>query len=193
MSGDTLASLVYLILLITAIGGYFLLSGRQSIGRSLQQLAIWAMIFVGFIAGYGLWRDVSHTLVPRQTVFNEGARVEVPVSKDGHYYLTLRINDRPVEFVVDTGASDIVLNARDATRIGFRADDLSFNGVASTANGTVRTARVYLNTVALGGVEDTRVQAVVNGGELDKSLLGMRYLNRWGSVQFDSTVMVLTR
>ena len=195
LSAEAIASLVYLTILIVAVIGYvfFSTSGKQPAGRTVQQALVWVTVFVGVIAGYGLWQDVSRALLPRQSVFDQGASVAIPRARDGHYYLTLQINGAPVSFVVDTGASDIVLSARDAARAGLRAQDLVFNGRASTANGVVQTARVVLDSVTLGDVTERGVPAIVNGGALDTSLLGMSYLERWRSVAIVGDRMVLAR
>ncbi|MBM7067491.1 TIGR02281 family clan AA aspartic protease [Actibacterium sp. 188UL27-1] len=193
MSGDNFASLIYLVLLGTVIASYFFMSGRQNLSKTAQQAAIWGLIFVGVIVGYGLWNDLSNTVNPRQASFDNGERIEVPLGNDGHYHLTLNINGQPIDFVVDTGATDLVLSKQDARRAGLNPDTLRYDGVAGTANGRVETARVRLEEVELGGITETGVSAVVNGGELDISLLGMTYLSRWARVEFGGNRMVLTR
>jgi clan AA aspartic protease (TIGR02281 family) len=67
------------------------------------------------------------------------------------------VNDAPIRFVVDTGATDLVLSPADAARAGIDPDGLIFSGQAFTANGMVETAPVLLDTVALEGTADTRV------------------------------------
>ena len=54
MSGDSLASLGYLALLLVALGGAYLASHRQSVGKSLQMALVWGMIFLVCMAVYGL-------------------------------------------------------------------------------------------------------------------------------------------
>ncbi len=193
MTGDDTARLIYLILLCAVIGGYVFVANRQALGRTVRHLALWGMIFVGVIVAYGLWNDVRDTVVPRQSVFAEEGRIEVPLASDGHYHMLLQVNGQPVQFVVDTGASDIVLSKQDAQRVGIGLDGLPFVGIANTANGQVRTARVRLDSVDLGGIVDRNVSAVVNGGEMQGSLLGMAYLNRFAEVSFGGGKMVLTR
>lgn len=193
MTGDQTASLIYLALLGTVIGSYVLVASRKNIGRSLRHGALWVLIFLGVIVAYGLWEDVRGTVIPRQSVFEEGARIEVPMGSDGHYHMVLRVNDVPVEFVVDTGATEIALTRQDAARAGIDPSELAFLGSASTANGTVQTARVRLETLELGGVVERNVPAVVSGGEMDGSLLGMSYLNRFAEVSFGGGRMVLKR
>ncbi len=193
MTGDDIGNVIYLVLLGAVVGSYFLVSGRKQMGKTAQQAAIWGLIFVGVIAGYGLWSDIQRAAAPRQTVYADERRVEVPRADDGHYYLTLTINDTPINFVVDTGASDMVLTQRDSQRVGIDAADLKFLGQASTANGIVTTARVRLNTVELGPFYDANFRASVNGGDMDTSLLGMAYLQNFERIEFSRGMLILSR
>jgi aspartyl protease family protein len=178
MVGDDIARLVYLVLLLSVIGGYFLMSNKKQLGKTAQQAAIWALIFLGAIAVAGLWGDVRRAAQPQAALIT-GDGIEVPVADDGHFYLNAEVNGSNVLFVVDTGASDIVLSERDARRVGFDPDTLNYFGTAMTANGQVATAPVRLETLKLGERIDEQVPAVVNSGELDTSLLGMSYLSRY--------------
>ena len=193
MTAEQTASLIYLSLLGAVIAGYFFLSHRQSVGRSLRQAGLWALIFIGVIAAYGLWSDLQGSVLPRQSVFVEEGRIEIPRSPNGHYHMTLEVNGTPVRFVVDTGATDIVLSAEDARRVGIDPESLAFIGAARTANGTVSTARVWLDEVRLGGFADRSVPALVNGGEMEGSLLGMTYLDRFAEVRIGDGRMTLVR
>ncbi|MBS8227438.1 retropepsin-like aspartic protease family protein [Vannielia litorea] len=193
MDGDTLGRLTYLILLGVFVGSYFFVSGRTNWGQTARHAALWVFIFLGAIVAYGLWNDVKREVSPRQSVFAEDGRVEVPVSPDGHYYLTLDINGSPTRFVVDTGASDMVLSRADARAAGIDPESLAYLGRANTANGEVRTALVRLDEVSLGDISDRNVSALVNDGEMNGSLLGMRYLERFASVSFSRGEMILRR
>ncbi len=193
MDGDTLGRLTYLLLLGVFVGSYFFVSGRANWGQTARHAALWAFIFLGVIVAYGLWDDVKREVMPQQSVFSGDGRVEVPVSPDGHYYLTLDINGSPTTFVVDTGASDMVLTRDDARAAGIDPDSLAYMGRANTANGQVRTALVRLDEVSLGGITDRGVTALVNDGEMMGSLLGMRYLERFASVSFSRGEMILQR
>ena len=193
MSSDSIAQLAYLGALVLVLGGAFLLSSKLKLSQTLQMAAIWALIFIGAIAVVGLWGDIQEELNPSQTRFDGDGTIEIPRSRDGHYYLTLDINGAPIDFIVDTGASDIVLNADDAQIAGLNPNDLVFLGRAATANGEVRTAPVRLDTVRIGPHTDTNVRAVVNDGELWQSLLGMGYLQNWGRIEIANGKMRLSR
>lgn len=195
MTPDDYGSLLYLGLLLLLIGGSYLLASRGRMGQVLTQAAIWALIFLGTIAAYGLWPEIRSAMIPTQQslLTPEGQAVTVPRAVNGHYYLTLRINDVPVVFTVDTGATDLVLSRDDARAIGIRPEDLAYLGMAGTANGTVRTARVTLDEVALEQIVDRDVHAVVTDGELDGSLLGMSYLHNFSRLEIAEGELILTR
>lgn len=187
------ARLLYLVLLGGALIAYLFVANRDRMGQMARHAVLWGLIFVGLIAAVGLWGDIRTQIVPQQAVAVGEGRIEVPRAFDGHYYLTLRANDTPVRFVVDTGASEIVLSRDDAARAGIDPDRLVYTGVANTANGTVRTARATLDTLELGPITDRNVSVWVNEGEMFGSLLGMAYLNRFDSLQIRGETLVLER
>ncbi len=192
MSGDDISRLIYLGLLLVAVGGFFLVENRKQMGQMAKQAAVWGLIFLGAIAGVGLWEDIKGDVRPRQSVLQTG-EIVVPVSQDGHFYLVLELNDTPVRFVVDTGASGIVLTERDAARIGIDTAELAYFGQARTANGVVSTAPVRIAKVRLGDIEDRDLRASVNGGDLDLSLLGMDYLSLFDRMEIRRDRLTLTR
>lgn len=192
MDGNDIGQFAYLVLLGSAIAGWFFVQNRQNLGKMAQQAAVWGLIFVGAIAAAGMWNDISRDVLPRQGVLSDG-RIEVPVGRGGHYHLTLDVNGQPVDFIVDTGASQIVLSQQDAVRVGIDLSALTYLGTAQTANGVVRTAAVRLDSIRLGDVADQNVRAVVNDGDMDGSLLGMTYLNRFDRIEIENGRLVLSR
>jgi len=193
LDGDSWGRLIYLALLGSVIAFWFFVQNRQTLGRTLQQAMAWVLIFIGVIAVVGLWDDIRTTVRPSLGTVTDEGRIEVPRARDGHFYLTLEINGTNVEFMVDTGASQVVMTEADARRVGIDTDDLAYVGRAMTANGEVRTAPIRLDRVALGPISDTDVPAQVNGGEMDTSLLGMTYLQRWERIEMTGGALVLER
>lgn len=183
MDSQDLPRLIYLVLLGAAIVGWFLAEHRGQMGKSLRMALVWGMIFLGSVAGYGLWQDVRGDVMPRQAVIENGSAIEVPRGPDGHFHLTLQVNGAPIAFLVDTGASDMVLSLDDARRAGLNPDELAFLGTARTANGSVKTAFATLDEVSLGPVSFRNVQVAVNGGEMRGSLLGMTFLRRFDRLE----------
>lgn len=193
MFADNTASLIYLSLLLAYLVYYFMRGNRESRGKMLQQGVLWVMIFVGIIAAYSVWEDVRDPLASQQAMVTESGEFVVPRSRDGHYHLTLAVNGEPVRFIVDTGASDMVLTTQDAQRVGIDTDALPFIGKARTANGTVATAVVWLDHVALGPMQDRDVRARISAGEMPGSLLGMSYLQRFDHIAISDNRLTLTR
>ena len=193
MSTMDYGNLAYLGLLAAVLVFWFFVQNRQNLNKALQQGAVWGLIFLGTIAAVGLWGDIRQTVNPQQLVMTDTGRIEVPRGPDGHYHLTLEINNAPVRFVVDTGATSMVLTQSDATRVGLTNEDMIFFSEARTANGLVRTAPVRLDDVALGPFHDRNVRAFVNEGEMHQSLLGMDYLSRFSRLEIASGRLILER
>jgi aspartyl protease family protein len=191
MDGIEFGRVAYLLLLLLAVGGWVIVEYRGRMGFALRTAMAWGLIFLGVMAGYGLWNDIRRTALPVQSTMADG-RLEIPRASDGHYHLTLDIGGTPVRFLVDTGATNVVLSQDDARRLGIDPATLTYLGQARTANGVVRTARVGLTDVRLGDFHDDRVAAYVTDGDMEGSLLGMDYLRRF-RIEIADGRMVLTR
>ncbi|OAN98082.1 retropepsin-like aspartic protease family protein [Sulfitobacter geojensis] len=186
-------NLIYLVVLLVMVAGWFFMQSREGLNKTLQYGAVWAMIFIGGAAAVGLWQDISRDARTPQFSVAGSDQIVVPRARDGHYYLTAQVNDAAVRFVVDTGATDMVLTQADAKRAGLDPETLAYLGRANTANGEVRTAFVRLEQVQLGEIVDRDVAAVVNEGQMEQSLLGMGYLQRWGRIEIAGGELILTR
>jgi len=191
-SHDT-GRLIYLVVLGVALTTYFIAANRASLGRIFRHVTLWAIIFIGAIAAVGLWQDIRRDLVSLQARVPEAGRIEVPRSLDGHSYLTLEADGVRIRFVIDTGATDIVLSRQDAGRVGIDLDGLRYLGIARTANGRTRTARALIDTLALGPIVERDVTVWINEGEMEDSLLGMAYLQRFDRLEISDGTLALTR
>lgn len=108
-----------------------------------------------------------------------GSRQSTTLSADtrGHFLTQGQVNGGSVRFMVDTGATVVALPARDAQRLGidYRKGTI---GQVRTANGIAQAYQVQLDTVQLGDITITQVDAMVMEGGLEIALLGMSFLNR---------------
>lgn len=186
------ARLVYLSLLLLALGAFVVVEFRRDAGSTTRAVLAWGLIFLAAIGAAGLWQDISREVMPRQAMLDP-TRIEVPLARDGHFHLTAELNGAPVRFIVDTGASALALSPRDARRIGVDLAQLVYAGQARTANGIVPTATVRLDRVAIGDIVDENVPAMVIQADIDRSLMGMDYLRRFARISFEGDTMILER
>ena len=77
------ARLIFLSLLVLALGGFLIVEFRRDGGAALRAVAAWGLIFVAVVAAAGLWEDIRRDILPRQAVVSS-TRIEVPVGPDGH-------------------------------------------------------------------------------------------------------------
>jgi aspartyl protease family protein len=111
-------------------------------------------------------------------VASRGTRIVLPVSSGGHFVSAGAINGKPVNFLVDTGATTIAMGAMEAQRLGidYRSGR---QGQSSTANGLVPNWRIKLASVRIGDVEVYEVDASVLPGSMPYVLLGNSFLGRF--------------
>ena len=193
MEENDFSRLIYLSVLVVAILGSVLISRRGAYGKMFRQAGVWLLIFMGLVAIVASWQDIRQSGQTMSFQQSEDSAIIIPKEIDGHFHLTVTINDRPIEFLVDTGASDIVLTRKDAARVGFDPNRLDYWGMANTANGTVRLATIRLETVRLGEFIDKNIRASVNKAPMEKSLLGMRYLSKFSAIEISNDQMILKR
>ena len=115
----------------------------------------------------------------------------VEAGPGGHYLIEAVVNGAPVDFLVDTGASDIVLTLEDAERLGLQPETLRFTQRFATANGEVRGAPVVLREIRIGQFSMFEVPASVNEAPLGVSLLGMSFLGQLNGYQVEEGRLVL--
>jgi aspartyl protease family protein len=117
--------------------------------------------------------------------------VKLAADTRGHFVTDGSVNGVPVRFLVDTGATLVVLPASDALRLGldYRKGQA---GMMSTAGGPTPGYRVKLDRISVGGIELANVDGIVIEQGLGIALLGMSFLNRF-EMKRDGEMMTLIR
>ncbi len=192
MTNDKFVSAASTLLILAAVGTRFI-GGGQPLSQTMRHLGFWIIIGIGLIGAYQyrlLIQDfaskVSLGLVPSRphTSTGDDGALSVTIGKanNGHFEVDAQVNGQATHFMIDTGASGIVLTAFDAANIGISTSDLSFIVSVSTANGSAMAAPVRLDRVVIGGIVRKNLRALVaQQGRLDQSLLGMDYLGTLSS------------
>lgn len=115
--------------------------------------------------------------------------IRITANSRGHYVVNGTADGVTLQFMIDSGATNIVLTKADARKLN--VGPLSFDINTSTANGAVHSAAVTIGSLTVGSHTATGVPALVNGGELDQSLLGMSWLKQFKSIEIKNNVMTL--
>ena len=176
---------------------------REAVGWLFAALiAIASVVYfeelrTGLASAFGLPTPVEvsdlGTAVPApSTEASTSGNVEIPAGSNGHFLTTAHLNGRPVEVMVDTGASMVALSYEDAERAGVFVRPSDFTHRVSTANGAAKIALVRLDSVSIGDITIRNVAATVSEpGRLDTSLLGMTFLGRLSRAEMRSGVLIL--
>lgn len=117
--------------------------------------------------------------------------IVLPVGLGGHFLSSGAINGRPVQFMVDTGATVVAISQAEAERIGLAYRNAP-RAMTQTANGAVPVHRVSLNAVRVGEVEVNHVDAIVMPAAMPYVLLGNSFLGRF-QMRRDNDVLRLER
>ena len=128
---------------------------------------------------------------PREPT-SSGRSLMLESDRQGHFQVEARIDGRFVDFVVDTGASLVVLRESTAALAGIRPQPRDYTATAVTANGRIRAARATIERIEVGGITVYDVPAMVLPDEaLAKNLLGVSFLSRLKRYEYANGRMVL--
>jgi aspartyl protease family protein len=125
---------------------------------------------------------------------NYGGHVRIRADRSGHYATDAQINGRTLDFMVDTGASLVILRYEDARSLGLVYGSDRFDTSVQTANGNAKAFRVRLYNVRLGSISLADVDALVmEQGLLNTNLLGMSFLRRLSRYEVRGDTLILER
>ena len=192
-----LAALAVKIVLIAVAGALALVLLRERLSIALRSASIWAAIALILAIGYAFRFELKETTdrafaaVGPGHASARGQAVEI-VGGGGGFPIAAQINGARVAMALDTGASSVVLTQAAAKAAGLPLEVLAYSVSIDTANGRTRAAPVTLDRLAVGGIVERDVAALVaQPGQLRTSLLGMSFLRRlesWG-VQGDRLLL----
>jgi aspartyl protease family protein len=199
-SSDSAGSMLYL-----SVWGFVLAAGllasRRRMGDLVRGLGMWVLIILALVAGYQYRYElqdfanrISAGLIPGSplTVDDGGNSVMLERLGNGHFGARGAVNGAPVDFLVDTGASNTVLTFADAKAAGFDTASLDFSIPVQTANGMTRAAAVTTDSITIGSITRSGLRIFVSGdGALDMSLLGLNFLDTLSGYDVRGDRMIL--
>ena len=193
LTSDQGANLAYDFLLLALIGAGLIGHVVSNPGQALRNIAGWVIIFGILGIGYSIWNGngrLAREFNPSTGEIADNA-LTLRADQSGHYFVNADVNGTRINFMIDTGATHIVLNMNDAEKIGYDLERLSFDMPASTANGVVYSAFVNFAVVEVGPIKLENIDGFVNQGELDISLLGMSFLNQLSGYEVRDGLLTL--
>lgn len=198
-SRDSQIGIVHGLLLLVLVGSAVLVRWRsQSLGQWGRYALVWIAIALVLVVGYSyrsqinsVWSRSLALVMPGHPVQLTPGTVIVGAGEDRHFRVDATVDGAAMQFLVDTGATSVVLNRQDARRIGFTNDTLSFTRRTETANGIGLGAPIRLREIQVGSIVVRDVRALVNKAPMSSSLLGINFLERLSSYSVKDGLLTL--
>jgi aspartyl protease family protein len=185
MTNDLMLGGVYLLMAMMLVVGSLMVR-REPAMKMIKMALGWVVIFA---AGFILFtfRDNFGWVAQRLkaeavgTPVQEGGETRIPMAIDGHFWVTAKVNGKPVKFLVDSGATMTTIDRGEAMAAGV---DVSArrDQYVRTGNGIIRVSTGRAAELQVGGItrRDVGLQIADND---DLNVLGMNFLSslsRWG-------------
>lgn len=158
-------------------------------GRVFMVLAWCAALFLA-TRFFGQWevRQQNPNMVVSSEQGEDFIEVKLASNTQGHFVASGQINGQPVDFMLDTGATDVSIPAEMAERLKL---EKGFGVTLSTANGRTQGYRTRIDRLQLGDIVLRDVRAlVVPGLDGKQVLLGMSALNKLEFTQRGGTMLL---
>jgi aspartyl protease family protein len=160
----------------------------------IRAVLFWAMIARVLALGYSSRQEIEtkservlsehHVSPPAANSTGPRATGQRARARGGDFTAQAQVNGATVNMLIDTGASSVVLTQEAAKAANLPLDLLKYDVAIETASGRTHAAAVVIDRIAVGGILERRVPALVSApGELKTSLLGMTFLNRLQSFE----------
>jgi aspartyl protease family protein len=167
---------------------------KQTARNVLIWVAAAGVLIIAFsyqheLADVGL--RLRSNLVPSYPVSIGPHEMVLSEDESGSYHVYGKVNGQQLRFLIDTGASDIVLSPADARRLGVDFSKLAFDHAYESANGIGHGAMIEIGDLSVGGIHFSDIPVSVNGAEMSSSLLGMAFLKRLKSYSFSGGKLIL--
>jgi aspartyl protease family protein len=183
---------------VVLIGGLLLATYRDKLSRALEALLFWGVVVLVLAVAYTYRTDLREAgdrvlaeLIPGRAT-THGHTVEIVRGQTGDFPVSTRVNKARIAMVLDTGASSVVLTHEAAKAAGLPLEVLNYSVNVDTANGRTSAAPVVIDSIAIGGLTEHSVPALVaRPGQLKSNLLGMTFLNRLESWEVRGNKLLL--
>jgi len=182
-----------------ALASSGLLFVRQfNLKQTLRNVLIWVAAGGVLLIGFSFQNELKElglrlrsNLVPGYPLQTGYHELTVSEGQGGHFLVYGTINGARIAFLIDTGATDIVLAPEDAKRLGIDLDRLSFDRPFGSANGIGYGAKAVVASLGVGPIQFSDVEVSINKSAMGTSLLGMAFLKRLKSYSVSGGKLIL--
>jgi aspartyl protease family protein len=185
------------LLILSILVSSFVISRRYRLIPTLKYTLYWILIFIAGLLAYSskgtfstYKEKIMAELVPGYVVEKNNELI-IKRANDGHFYLYANLNGVAVKFMIDTGATNVVISAMDAKRVGLDPKALKYDLIAQTANGIVRVARAKVKELKVGNIIFKDFMVNVSTVETGVPLMGMAFLSRMEYYSFQGDTLIL--
>ena len=112
----------------------------------------------------------------------------ISADRRGHYSGAGMINNHPMEFMIDTGATQVAVPGKLAQQVGLT---FGMPVISQTAAGRVQAYQTIIPTLQIGTITLHNTHAVILE-QLDQVLIGMTVLKQFKVTQFDGKMTIET-
>ena len=157
-------------------------------------IAIFAALFAIFSFRFefrAVWERVKADISGTAGQSVNGEEITIRRQDDGHYWLQLDVNGKPVRFMIDSGATTAAVNGNTARETGIQVDTNGYPVFLDTANGRVTAQRGIIQSLKIGTREVGQHNVVVSESFGDTNVLGMNFLDSMQSWKVEANVMTL--
>jgi aspartyl protease family protein len=171
---------------------------RLPLGYVAKAAFAWIAIFAALFAIFSfrfefraVWERVKADISGTAGQSVSGEEIAIRRQDDGHYWLQLDVNGKPVRFMIDSGATTTAVNANTARETGIQVDTDGYPVYLNTANGSVAAQRGSIQSLKIGTREIGQHNVVVSESFGDTNVLGMNFLDNMQSWKVEANVMTL--
>ena len=203
LSGPDKINIVYgLLLFLFLILSAFLNRRQVRLDLIFYSILAWTVFGFFLFSAYSYRFELTQfgsklfgELNPSKAIIKSSGNVTIRANSSGQFVLEALVSRKgkllPVKFLLDTGASDVVLSPNVSSRLGFDMKAIRFNRPYQTANGVVLGAPLQIERINIGTISVENVSASINGAEMGLSLLGMSFLRRLSGFDVKHSIMTL--
>ena len=167
-------------------------------GEIIRTALAWVAIFAVFIVGFSyqheilaVWNRVSGEVTGSNEQIVVGDTLRIRQAADGHFWVNATVNDVPVRFLVDSGATTTAMTLRTAQSAGVYISESPFPVVLTTANGSVEAKRGNIQSLKIGSMVAENLAVVVAEEFGDSNVIGMNFLSKLQSWRVEGREMIL--